>query len=469
MGITELEILSDVTEMGIVIFHVIALYALWNTFLGSVKEKYTVLAGSALLIINVIAEICGSLPKHGHFLLSTGLILGYSFARYRWHSEKAVLTLTMFFGFRSFSFLAANCIYQYSQDMMLKKLEITAEDYVEKVMEGTSYTLILFFVLYVVFFAVMLVILRKIFVSVQKMSWYDVCFLSVLNVSGGLFAEVIANIGFVKLESAVFNLFDEKREIYWMFPLIAVLLFLGELSAITIYQNYRTLQKEREQYIAEQQQIAAMKRRLEEAENFYGSIRRARHEMRNHMTNIKGLVAGEQYAEAECYIAKLDGAIGELDYKYATGNAVTDVIINDKSRLADKAEIRFEVQFFCEDTGGIDVFDLGIVLNNLLDNAVTACEKVEKGERYIRLALKRKKKFLLLEVENSFDGEVKSAGDGLPQTTKESSLPEILMEHGVGLRNVKEIAERYLGTMDIKVKSDVFKVTVMLQRQEERR
>lgn len=45
-----------------------------------------------------------------------------------------------------------------------------------------------------------------------------------------------------------------------------------------------------------------MKQRLEEAENFYGSIRRVRHEMKNHMTNIKGLVASEKYDEVENYI-----------------------------------------------------------------------------------------------------------------------------------------------------------------------
>ena len=64
----------------------------------------------------------------------------------------------------------------------------------------------------------------------------------------------------------------------------------GEISAIYIYQNYRKLQKERQKHFVEEQQVKAMKQRLEEAENFYGSIRRVRHEMKNHMTNIKRCV-----------------------------------------------------------------------------------------------------------------------------------------------------------------------------------
>ena len=47
-------------------------------------------------------------------------------------------------------------------------------------------------------------------------------------------------------------------------------------------------------------------------------------------------------------------------------------------------------------------------------------------------------------------------------TTKQSDLPDILMEHGIGLKNVKNVADHYLGDMDIKIKNDVFKVTVML-------
>lgn len=37
------------------------------------------------------------------------------------------------------------------------------------------------------------------------------------------------------------------------------------------------------------------------------------------------------------------------------------------------------------------------------------------------------------------------------------------MEHGIGLKNVKDVAERYLGYLDIKAGTEVFKVTVMLQ------
>ena len=146
-------------------------------------------------------------------------------------------------------------------------------------------------------------------------------------------------------------------------------------------------------------------------------------------------------------------------------NAGYEFEINDKYRKGKALGIDFQVQFCYEAGDGISVFDMGILLNNLLDNAMEACEKLEQSQRYIRLALKRKDHFLLLEVENSFDGVIKwEQGSPVPASRKEKE-PGAWMEHGIGLKNVKEIAERYLGVMDIKINGNIFRITVMLQEE----
>ena len=64
--------------------------------------------------------------------------------------------------------------------------------------------------------------------------------------------------------------------------------------------------------------------------------------MKNHMTNIKGLVASEKYDEVENYIEKLDETIQTMDYKFNTGNAVTDVIIMINTRKRKMQVFRFK-------------------------------------------------------------------------------------------------------------------------------
>ncbi len=90
---------------------------------------------------------------------------------------------------------------------------------------------------------------------------------------------------------------------------------------------------------------------------------------------------------------------------------------------------------------------------------------MEQEKRHISLTLKRKSHFLLIEVENNFDGKLEwREGESFPATTKQDGRPGILPEHGIGLKNVWDVAERYLGSMDVKAEGEVFRVTVMLQQ-----
>ena len=383
---------------------------------------------------------------------------------YKKQIGKAVFVMLGFYNLHCLSFLISNSIYIKITDMMMKDLDVLSGNYQQQVYRCISVGMALSVLFYTALFMAMTVILHRIIKGVAVMAWQDVLLLSVLNFVGSMIASVVSGLQVVRVDRVAFVLFDEKPDLLWKVPMIAVFIFAGEAVLIYFWQRYRILLAERQKHFVEEQQVKAMKKRLEEAENFYGSIRKVRHEMKNHMANIKGLAEIGQYGEIEEYVQRMDETMQELEYRYVTGNAVTDVIINDKWRRAEKAGIRFEADF--QYGGEIPVFDLGIILNNLLDNAIEACEKLEPGKGFIHLALKRRKQFLLLEVENSFDGIVPIREESsLPVTTKQSALPVIITEHGIGLQNVRDVAERYFGGVKIKVKGDVFHVTVMLQQE----
>ncbi len=445
-------------------------FVMWDVFFRTKKKKEAWLPAGVLAVVNVLLDGISIVPGWARYLICAILVLGYCRIKYRGCMKKAAFTLSLFFNFHGMSYLIASSIYQAWADAMLGRLDVLDAGYLAQMYWTLAIGQGCILVVYAVVFIVMTWILKRIVKSPPAMNLQDVVFLSVLNIGGSLLTWIVIDLSAVPMEQEIFFLFTQRREMIWKIPLLAVLLFAGEISAIIIFQRYKELQGEKEMHFVEEQQMKAMKRRLEEAEHFYGSIRKVRHEMKNHMANIKGLVAGEQYGEVESYIRKLDETIQEIDYRFSTGNAVTDVIINDKYRRAAKSAIAFQVLFAYRETDTISAFDLGIVLNNLLDNAIEACEKVERKKRRISLNLKRKAHFLLVEVENSYDGRlVWKDGESVPATMKQSGLPEILMEHGVGLKNVKDVAERYLGHLDIKVEEDVFRVTVMLQQEEQER
>ena len=89
-----------------------------------------------------------------------------------------------------------------------------------------------------------------------------------------------------------------------------------------------------------------------------------------------------------------------------------------------------------------NAYDIAIIVNNLLQNALEACERMTSGERYISLSGSRKSSVSPKAAE--------SLGDPAPL-------------HGIGLSNVRREAAKYLGNVDIKVKKNEFSVTVLLQ------
>lgn len=464
MSQSAFEIMNSVLDIWKIVIQAIMFLVLWTAVFSVRKGKKDGIAAVLFILVNVGI---GFLPCTAwvRYAISAFAVLGYGGICYKKQIGKAVFVILAFYNLHCLSYLIASSIYEKIINVMMKSLDIMQDNYLQEMYRCMAVGMFCLVFSYLVLLAVMTFILRRIIKGVDIMAWQDVLLLSVLNFVGSMIAGVVNGLLIAKAGRDAFVLFDEKPDLLWKIPVIAVLIFAGEVALIYFWQRYRVLLAERQKHFVEEQQVKAMKKRLEEAENFYGSIRKVRHEMKNHMANIKGLAGAGEYGEIEEYVRRMDETMQELEYKYVTGNAVTDVIINDKCRRAEKAGIRFDSDF--RYGGEIPVFDLGIILNNLLDNALEACEKLEPGKGFIRLTMKQKKQFLLLDVENSFDGIVPVKKNGsLPITTKQSILPDIVTEHGIGLENVRDIAERYFGGVNIKVKGDVFHVTVMLQQGE---
>ncbi len=457
------EIVNSILDIWKIAVQAIMFLVLWTAAFREKKSKRDGVAAVLFILANIGIGFlpCTAWVRYG---VSALAIMGYGGIRYKKQIGKAVFVMLAFYNLHCLGYLMASSIYEKVMSVMMKSIDFLQDSYLQEVNQCMAVGVFCLTFSYSVLLATMTLILYRLMKDVTIMAWQDVILLSILNFVGSMITKIIVGLLTVKIDDELFILFDEKPNLLWKMPLVAVLIFAGEAALIYFWQRYRILLAERQKHFIEEQQVKAMKKRLEEAENFYGSIRKVRHEMKNHMANIKGLAGAGEYGEIEDYVRRMDETMQELEYRYVTGNAVTDVIINDKCRRAEKAGIRFDADF--RYGGEIPVFDMGIILNNLLDNAIEACEKLETGKGFVRLSLKRKKQFLILYVENSFDGAVPiSKGSSLPPTTKQSILPGIITEHGIGLENVRDIAERYFGGVNIKVKGDVFHVTVMLQQE----
>ena len=366
------------------------------------------------------------------------------------------LLVVLFYFLRNISVIVTACLYfVYIEQIIWEEMDIkviyrnTAVDYsVER--------LLCFGIL-----AAMMYFLRKRMTKSKfEPSVKEFCYLAVIPIVGILFTIVISKTFVFVQGNEVFQLFQRYPVFLGIIPLIAALFYVGSLFTFMSYQEMVILQGEKKKYFVEEQQIHALQERIREVEQFYAGIRQIKHEMRNHLTNIKGLAESGRYEDMERYIAKMDDGLNAFELTVKTGNAVTDVIVNDKKKAADKLGIKFQTEFAYPLSDKYNAYDVGIILNNLLTNALEACEKMDGKERHIILSGRQKRKFFLIEVKNSFEGEVEfDINTDFPLSTKQNDNSL----HGIGLLNVKQEVEKYMGDVKIKVKKNEFSVTVLLQ------
>ena len=365
----------------------------------------------------------------------------------------------IFFCIRNLSVLMMRSVSYFLDKYLVRKAE-TVKD-IENVFRNATLNYIFVAVLQIILFIVMLyVVIRLLKKKTMKLHIKELCYLLLIPITGILFVNIIFNILLIVNENLVFQLYEQFPVFLGIVPMVAALFYAAILITVVSYQKMIGLQEEKEKYFVEQQQVHAIQERMEEVEHFYNGIRQMKHEMKNHLTNIKGLVRNGSYEDIEQYIDQMDESMNVFELTIKTGNTVTDVIVNDKQKAAEKQEIQFKSEFSYPKSEGYNAYDIGVIINNLLQNALEACGKMAEGKKYIYLSGRQKKKFYLINVKNSFEGEVLfDTKTNLPLSTKEKDISL----HGIGLSNVKREVDKYMGDVDFKVKKNEFSVTVLLQ------
>ena len=104
------------------------------------------------------------------------------------------------------------------------------------------------------------------------------------------------------------------------------------------------------------------------------------HDYKNQLYCIQGLLDGGQTKEAVEYISKLTGNLNTNTTVINTNNLIINVILNQKYQSALRKEIA--MTFVINDLSRLTIAkdDLVILLTNLLDNAIEACEKLYENK-----------------------------------------------------------------------------------------
>ena len=251
--------------------------------------------------------------------------------------------------------------------------------------------------------------------------------------------------------------------LFWV-PFICILLLGVNVSSVILFQKMVQLNEEERKRSVLESQIKQMQREIAEIQDIYADMRGLKHDMRSHLESIAAVVGrtdGKEREELDSYIGQMEETVGRLDFACQTGNAITDVILHQKKQEAEKQGISFQADFTYPDQKQIDVYDIGIVLSNALENAVEAAGKAD-GAKKISVRSYQKGSLFFIEVENGFSGSLTmDRVTGLPISSKEDRRL-----HGLGMENIKRCAGKYKGDIDITIRETegekTFILTVMM-------
>lgn len=231
--------------------------------------------------------------------------------------------------------------------------------------------------------------------------------------------------------------------------------FAAMLAIIIIYQSIKGAQRREMEETVLARQIEDMKKHISEVEKLYHDIRSLKHDMANHAM-VLGKLHGED-AEAGEYAARLQEQIYDtaLSVKAKSGNPVTDVILTEKQKEAEEKGIAFGYDFRYPENTCLNAFDVSVILNNALDNAIEAVAGCDTP--YVHISSYRKNNAYMIEIRNSVKGmKTIDEESGLPVTDKAGGM------HGFGLSNIRKVAQKYYGDIDIAQDGKEFGLTVML-------
>ena len=212
------------------------------------------------------------------------------------------------------------------------------------------------------------------------------------------------------------------------------------LRAILTMSDYERLQSESRLSALREMYYQGLQREQNQ-------VRTLRHDMRNHMAVLQGLLDNGDTGKAEEYLRELLGSAalsgGRRICAHETANAVLSVKLGEMERLGIPADFQVNIPEKLD----ISDTDLCALLGNALDNAMEACAKVKTPD--IRLRCRMDKGMLMLMVSNPLSGDEKP---GLGTTKADGK------NHGFGLPGMAEIARRCGGSLDTRTEDGRFEL-----------
>lgn len=248
---------------------------------------------------------------------------------------------------------------------------------------------------------------------------------------------------------AAFAYFGRNREVstqeIHFLTFIAIVFLLSNVYMYWLLKTDVTNKILREKSTMTEAHARELSALYEQIREEHKTIAGIEHEYKNHMTVISSLAASKKVDELNDYLQNMKEFVSTVDV-IDTGNAVCSALFNAK--YAESIRKGIQVRFNISNLEGVKIRDeeLVVILSNLFNNAIAACEK-SIGKKVIELKIDNSQQTLFISFANTYNDD--------------AAEPKSSLMNGHGLKNIQRIVDLHGGQMDI-IKDDRFTVRLII-------
>lgn len=188
-------------------------------------------------------------------------------------------------------------------------------------------------------------------------------------------------------------------------------------------------------------------------------VRGLRHDLKHHLSEILMLADRGRTQEITEYVQNMQADLLSEGEHISSGNAEIDSLVNLMLERAKRELGKVRCHVSVPQELDVSAFDWNIVLGNLMDNAIEAARKSE--DKLLQIKIHYRKGMLFIDIRNSYSGELLKA-EGRYLSTKDCDQTDESQVHGLGIRNVRRIVEKYNGSMEIDDEGGIFEVRILM-------
>ena len=214
---------------------------------------------------------------------------------------------------------------------------------------------------------------------------------------------------------------------------------LRELDAVQ-----KTLQTQYQQYMQSRESIDVINMKY--------------HDLKH---QIQYLRSEQDPNKRNAFLDRIENEIKTFEVQNKTGNPVLDTILTGKSLYCYKHDITLTSVADGRLLDFMEVVDICNIFGNALDNAIESVMRIpEKEKRLIHVTVSQVNDFVMIRIENYYEGALKSDGEEYLTTKKDRLL------HGYGIKSIKYTAHRYDGAVYINTDNNWFDIKIAIPQKD---